>query len=157
MKRFCCLICIISLLLTGCSMLGERIKEPVSFYYVRENYQKDMQNVIGSEVREASGHRDDLSYLLALYSMGPSEEGLRSPLPRNTVVTLSEYTDANLELRLSDSALPLSDADFTLASTCVALTCMDLTDAAQVKITCGDREMIIRKDQLLLDSSNAQN
>jgi len=49
-KLICFLLCF-CFLLTGCSVSGERIKEPVKFYYVRENYQKDMEPVIASEVR----------------------------------------------------------------------------------------------------------
>ena len=57
MKRLICLLVASCILLSGCSGIGEWIKEPVTFYYVREDYQKDMEQVIVSEVLEASGHR----------------------------------------------------------------------------------------------------
>lgn len=153
MKHLNCLILIFCLLLSGCSNTGEWIKEPVTFYYVQENYQKDMDPVIVSEVREASGHKDDLSYLLALYSMGPSDEDLNSPLPRNTKIEPSEPTEEGLELHLSENVLALSDADFTLASACLSLTCIELTGVQQVTVVCGDRTIIMQKETLLLYSS----
>lgn len=156
MKRLICLILLSCLLLSGCSIAGERIKEPVTFYYVRESYQKDMEQVIASEVREASGHREDLAYLLALYSMGPSTEELKSPLPRNTKIEPAERTEDSIELRLSDSVLTLTDADFTLASACISLTCMELTGVQQVTVVCGEKSITIQKDHLLLYGGSVQ-
>lgn len=157
MKRLFCLILVFALFLSGCSVLGERIKEPVTFYYVRTNYQKDMEQVIMSEVREASGHRDDLSYLLALYSMGPSKEDLTSPLPRNTQIIPIERTSDSIVLSLSGNSLTMTDVDFTLASTCLALTCMELTNVHQITVECEDRKMTIREDNLLLHGGNVLN
>lgn len=150
MKRLICLLLISCLCLTGCSMAGEWIKEPVTFYYVRESYQKDMEPVIASEVREASGHRNDLPYLLALYSMGPSTENLKSPVPRNTKIVPTERTDDSIVLSLSEAVLAMNDADFTLASACIALTCMELIDIQQVTVICGDKTITIQEDNLLL-------
>lgn len=153
MKRVIFLVIVSCLLLSGCSVLGERIKEPVVFYYISADYQEDMEQVIVSEVREAAGHRDDLSYLLALYSMGPITEDLKTPLPRNTKITLLAYTDDHIELDLSDGNPAMTDADFTLASACIAMTCTELTEVRQITVQCGDRMITIQQDSLLLDSS----
>ena len=157
MKRFVCLILLFSMLLSGCHVLQGRIKEPVTFYYVSQNYQENMGQVIVSEVREAAGHRYDLPYLLALYSMGPTSEGLVSPFPKNTKMTLNTCADNSMELSLSDSALILTDAEFTLAGACIAKTCMELTDVEQVTIICGDRKITIRNNNLLLSSDVLSN
>ena len=157
MKRCICVLILICLCLSGCSITGERIKEPVTFYYIRENYQKDMNQVIASELREAAGHRDDLPYLLALYSMGPSKEGFISPFPRNTRIIPVTRTENSIELSLSDGVLALSEADFTLASACIAMTCMELTDVQEVTVLCTDRRISIRRDNLLLYSDMLQN
>lgn len=149
MKRLICLILLFSLLLTGCTMVGEHIKEPVSFYYIQKNYQKNMDQVIVSELREASGHKDDLSYLLALYSMGPSSKELISLIPRNTTIIPTERSESSIELTLSENVLALTDANFTLASACIALTCMELLDVEQVTILCDDRSITIGEDTLL--------
>lgn len=139
---FCCLC--------GCSITGERMKEPVVFYYVRDDYQKDMEPVIASEIREASGHSGDLAYLLALYSMGPSQENLKAVLPRNTRILSSESTDHGVVVTLSEAAMTLTDADFTLASACLALTCMEIMDTQQVTIVCDDKSITMQKDTLML-------
>jgi uncharacterized protein YceK len=152
MRRLILFLLVSCLLLSGCSAIGERIKEPVPFYYVREDYQESMEQVILSEVREASGHRNDLPYLLALYSMGPTSEGLVSPFPKNTRMTLITCADNSIELSLSDGVLILTDAEFTLAGACIAKTCMELTDVEQVTIICGDRTITISDDNLLLSS-----
>ena len=149
MKRLWCFLMVFCLIFSGCSFSGERIKEPVTFYYVRENYQKDMDQVIASEVREAAGHRDDLAYLLALYSMGPASEELTSILPGNTGLTLTEYLDESIILTLSEQAEPLTDGDFTLACACISLTCMELSDIQSVTLICGERTITIRENQLL--------
>lgn len=149
MKRVFCLLFLCIFLLSGCSFLGERIKEPVTFYYVRANYQKNMEQVIGSEIREAAGHREDLPYLLVLYSMGPSNAELTSVLPRNTTITLTEYLDDSIQLELSESAEGMTDVDFTLACACISMTCMELADIQQVILVCGDRNITMQKDKLL--------
>ena len=152
MKRLISLIIFFSLLMSGCSTAGEWIKEPVTFYYVQRDYQKDMEQVIISEIREASGHRNDIAYLLALYSMGPSNEDLKSPFPRNTSILPTARTPYSIELSLSESAATMTD--LTLASACIALTCMELTDVQQVSVICGDRNIIIREDNLLMYMTN---
>lgn len=153
MKRFQILILICCLFLSGCSNTGERIKEPVTFYYIQENFQRDMDPVIVSEVREASGHKEDLPYLLALYSMGPSDEDMKSPLPRNTKIEPLGPTEDSLELRLSENVLTVSDVDYTLASACLSLTCIELTGVSQVTVVCGERSITMQKDTLMLTSS----
>ncbi len=56
------------------------MKNPVTFYYPRREYQYGAEDgVISSEQREASGHADDLHYLLSLYLIGPSSDELVSP------------------------------------------------------------------------------
>ena len=157
MRRLILFLLVSCLFLSGCSVIGERIKEPVSFYYVREDYQKSMEQVILSEVREAAGHRDDLPYLLALYSMGPTSEELVSPFPKNTRMIPITRTEGSMELSLSDNALILTDAEFTLAGACIAKTCMELTGVQQVTIVCGDRQINIRNDNLLLYSDMIEN
>jgi spore germination protein GerM len=155
MKRIISLYLLLCLL-TGCSSMGERLKEPVNFYYVRENYREEMGEVISPEVREASGHRYDLPYLLALYSLGPSQEDLHSLLPRNTTILPTERTPHSVELTLSENTQAMTDADFTLTSACLAMTCMELLDIRQVTVISGDRNITLREDNLMLYNSIVQ-
>lgn len=150
MKRRICLILLMGIFLSGCGGLGERIKEPVTFYYIREDYQKDMGPVIVSEVREASGHTGDLPYLLALYTMGPATEGLQSPFARNTRIIPTEHTKAGVVLSISEGTNIMSDAEYTLASACLAMTCMEMTNASQITVVYEERSVTITQDNLMM-------
>ena len=155
MKRLICLA-LSMLLLCGCGIMGERIKEPVTFYYVRGDYHRNMESVIVSEDREAAGHKDDLPYLLALYSMGPSTDGFVSPFPKNTRIIPTEHTEAGIVLSLSDVPESRTDAEFTLAGACLSLTCMELTDASQITVISGDRSVTINTDNLIMMETGHQ-
>jgi len=150
MRRFLCSILALCFLLCGCAIQAERMKQPVTFYYVRSGYAENMSEVIGSEERDASGHRGELSYLLALYLMGPSQEGLHSPFPHSTRILSMEQADSRLTLTLSDTSGVMTDADFSLACACVALTCLDLTGAESITIISAERTVTIGRDNLAL-------
>jgi len=147
MKRIIPLFLLLSLLLSAC---GDRIREPVTFYYVRANYEQDMSAIIASEEREASGHRNDLSYLLALYFMGPADEDLQSPVPRSTSLFNIFREDSTITLDLSDTATTMTDAEFTLACSCLTLTCLEITDAESVVINSGSRSLTMNAETLIL-------
>ena len=151
MKRLISLFLLLGVLLSGCSM-GERIKEPVTFYYIQANYQEEMGNVIAPEVREAAGHRYDLPYLLALYSMGPSKAGLVSPFPVNTMILPVEHSEDGLVLSILDEIQDMTDAEYTIASACLAMTFLEIIDVEQITVICGDRSITLKPDTLLTDS-----
>lgn len=154
MKRVLIFLSLAALLLCGCTRSGERIKDPVSFYYLQAEYQYGTEgSVIASEEREASGHRQDLLYLMKLYMMGPAGEELRSPLPRGIQVLSAEAAGDLVTLTISDTAGGLSDIDFSLAGACLSLTCFDLTEAAKVTIISGERSLTFSQDTLNLYDS----
>ncbi len=152
MKRLLCLTLGLCLLLPGC---GERLKEPVTFYYLRANYQYgSADGVIASEEREASGHRENLSYLLALYLMGPADEELSAPLPKSTRVLSAERSGHAVILELSDKEL--TDAEFTLACACLTLTCLEMVGGETVTVTIGAHTATMSRDSLTLYDSSAE-
>ncbi len=152
MKRIVCLGLLLCLLMPGCA---DPFKEPVTFYYLRKEFQFGVEDgVIASEAREASGHTDDLSYLIALYLMGPANEQLTSPLPNGTRI-LTSRVDQIIYLDLSDHAQDLADSDFTLACACLSLTCFGITNAQEVIITCGSRSITMDRDSLSLFDDSA--
>jgi len=135
MRRMIAFLLLVCFLLSSCSASGERIKSPAIFYYLQSQpdyFSED--GVIASEKRETSGHKNDISYLLALYLMGPSDESLTSPLPENCVLYYTEIMDETLILRISSLDNSLSDYEFSLACACLALTCFDITDAQKVTV-----------------------
>ena len=155
MKRMIALSLVLCLMLSGCATFGERIKDPVTFHYLCSSYREDLCCVIVSEQRESSGHIGDLSYLLALYSMGPVSEDMTSPLPLGTRITASRQ-DGNILLQLNDACAGLSDIEFSLACACLTLTCLDITAAETVTITCGDRTKTMDRSALTLADAPAE-
>lgn len=153
MKRFTAIVLVCCFLLSGCRALADRIKEPVTFYYVRTDYQNDLSIVIGSEEREASGHRDDLSYLMALYLMGPANESLSTPIPSGIRIYVETNNKYHVKLTLSEPSSPLTDAQFSIICACLSMTCLDLTQTETVTITCGSRSASMTRDNLCFSDS----
>ena len=44
----------------------------------------------------------------------------------------------------------MTDAEYTLASACLAMTCMELIDTEQVTVMCGERSVTINAENLLM-------
>lgn len=153
MKKIVSILLLACLLLTGC---GSHIKEPVTFYYVRASYQEDMQNIIATEERESSGHRQDLSYLMALYFMGPAGDDLVSPIPRGCSLLHVSIEGGVITLELSDTENSMTDAQFSLACACLSLTCLDMTLADSVTVLSGNRSVTMTADNLVLLDSSTQ-
>lgn len=144
MRRFLSLILVLALCLSGCGFRGDSQKEPVMFYYLRTYSGSDTydnfftEGIIGSESREASGHQQDLSYLLAMYLQGPLDPELTSPFPVGCQVTEILQEEGQLTLRLSRMITAKTDMELTIACACLAKTCLDLTDADTVHIESRD-------------------
>lgn len=155
MKRTLCMILIAAALFSGCSISGERIKEPVHFYYLKNEFEyRSESGVISFEEREASGHRDNLSYLLALYRMGPSSEELRLPFPEGTALLMMEQSPKEIKLALGNHASSMSDAELSLACACLTLTCSELTDVERVTVVNGQQSITMTPESItLIDSS----
>ena len=157
MKRLLCLILTAAMvlgLLPGCA---ERAKEPVTFYYLRENPGRGLGPEIAGEIREGSGHRDNLRELLSVYLMGPADKELTSPLPRGTILYQLEQTEDSVTIGISDTTDALSDSRFSLACACLSLTCMELLSVREVTVVSGSRNTTIRRDsQILKDTIQPQ-
>ena len=140
MKRFLCIVLILSVLFSGCALSSNRLKEPVTFYYPRahdhqENYDDFFAGgTIGSEVWEASGHRSDLNYLLSMYLQGPLDSGLQRPFPSECRVVGITLEDRTLTVKLNAMAAKLDEIALSVACACLATTCLELTDAETVTI-----------------------
>ena len=94
MKRFAVLLITFSLMLSfsSCGAEKESPSDAVHFYYVRSDFEYHSEdNVIVAEQRELSGSKDDLSYMLTLYMLGPIKENLVSPFPsRARIIDIKE-------------------------------------------------------------------
>lgn len=155
MKRLTAALLVLLLLFSGCAGEQAQDEHTVTFYYLEKDYPYDGQGtVIVPEERQTDGSRRDLTYLLALYLMGPTEEEHVMPLPSGTRIYGSLQDNGNLLLQLSDRAKNLSDSEFTLACACLTMTCLEFTDAKTVTVQLGDRSTTMGADSLtLLDTS----
>ena len=149
MRRFLCMILFFALILGGCSG-----KESASFYYCRNDYiYNSADGVITSEKRDITGHADDLGLLVSLYLMGPLEKNLHSPFPAETKLISVDTSDTTLVLTISDVGYALSESEYTLACTCLALTCLEFTQSSTVTIVSGEKSISIDPAQLTLYDS----
>ena len=125
MKRLTALL-LAAILLTGCSFSGTRMKEPVTFYYLHaqtdSNTYDDFfsKGIIGSETREASGHRENLKYLLAVYMKGPLAPELASPFPAGCTILEIHQENGQLSILLNPILAETRDLDITIACACLA-------------------------------------
>ena len=142
MRKLVCVLTVLCLLapLAACSSL----KEPVSFYYPRQYdaiaYGEEA-GFISPEEREASGHWGDLSYLLALYLAGPLSEELVNPFPAGTLLENLVLHQDSIVIVLSGEFSQLSGVELTVACTCIASTCFELSEANEITIISDETEL----------------
>ena len=165
MKRFFAFIFAITLLLSGCSLANQNMKEPVEFYYLRtcsgnEDYKAYFSDgAIVAELREASGHKEDLFYLISMYLRGPLTPELTSPFPSGSAVSRVIRDGDTLYVNLNAAAANAEDLELTLVWACLAKTCMALTDATVIHIESRniDGKMLFQQtvtgDTLIWDES----
>lgn len=153
MKKILCAALAAVLLITLLPGCGQKMKEPVTFYYQVTDYQGTMVCPIAGEEREVAGYRDNLKYLLTFYLMGPISQELASPLPQGTQLQSINQSSEELTIEISDTASTLSDSAFSLACACLSTTCMGLTNAEAVTVVSGSRSLTLDKDNLLLSDT----
>lgn len=149
MKRFFCLI-LSAFLLTGCSFTSS-VSDPVNYYYPRAEADYNQESsLIAYEQREATGHRNNLGYLMSMYLMGPVNETLVSPFPADTTIFSIWMDGRSITLEISDTTRTLTDAEFSLACACLTMTCLDITNAQKISIVSGERTFTSDGSDLLL-------
>ena len=125
----------------------------VNFYYPRKNYAYGTpEGAIGWEARDVGHRKRNLPYLLAIYLEGPFHPDLEAPFPgpnRRQVQTLTQSRD-QVTITLADLGVGLTDSQFNLSCACIAKTALELTDVQRVKITSGERSVVMTRENLLL-------
>ena len=132
------------------------ILEPVNYFYIRSSYEyTNSETFFGSEAREASGHKEDLTYLLEQYFLGPQSEGLSQPFPEGcSLISFSVRTNNTITLVLTDAFAELSGIDLSIACICLAKTVTGITGYPKVIIRTqsqlldGKKSITIRDDEL---------
>ena len=140
MKRFFSLSLILALLLSGCAFGREQFIEPVTFYYLKAHSDRESyaaffgEGAIGSELREASGHRYDLNYLAALYLRGPTDPQLTPSFPSGSQVLEIGFERGTLHITMNTIPSQLNDMDLSVACACLSKTFMELTKVDTVLV-----------------------
>ena len=91
-----------------------------------------------------------MQYLLSLYLMGPLNQDLVPAFSENTRLLSHSSNGTRIYIELSDTSEDLTDADFSLACACLALTCIKASGTEEITIISGSRTLTIREDMLLL-------
>ena len=139
MKKFICLLLVItiSFLLIACH--SKSSKDTQLFYYLRKEIDFESETpVIGSELRRSG---TDLNAILQLYLKGPESAELSSPIPADTTLISTEIQDDTLSICLSDSFAQITGLDLTLACVALSKTAMEITDVQIVRI-CTENEQL---------------
>ena len=116
---------------------GGDILEPVEFFYPRKTVTYvygATDGVITSESREASGHVNDLNYLLAMYLRGPQDTGLRNPFPTGCKLEEVYAEGSTLYIRFSKEFTTLENAELTLACASLSKTCFSIIGYETISI-----------------------
>ena len=141
---------ILCLLIWFC-MAGCNQAQKVSFYYPRTEIQYGISDgVIAAEARELSDSEYNLEYILKLYLEGPVSQDLHTPFPAGTALISVSIEEGQLTLTLSESFQQLENLEYTMACTCIASTCLSLTDAKSVTILSGDSMITLTQDTVSL-------
>lgn len=166
MKRFISvtIILLICCSLLACSTFGTGLKNPVTFYYPRSitTYGQE-DSIISSEFREASGHANDLEYLISLYLHGPMDDTMVATFPQGTKLISLNQKNGVLYLTLSDSFANQSSLDLSVACACLSKTCFELCAVEKVEIRTeniplGNTQVIVMtKDNVQFYDNSAQN
>lgn len=155
----------IAALLFGCKLPDQK-EDTLHFYYrVAElSYSGSATDVIACESRSLSIQRDNLRHLLLLYFYGPLDQNLRSVFPVGTAVTSLKTEEDTLFITLdTDEALP-QGVDWTVACVCLAKTCFELVDTAQIQIEIADdpslttlltRDNVVLSDSILIPTESS--
>ena len=149
MKKFLCLIIAAALAAALCAChFGSRsaLLEPVEFFYPRKSvsfiYSSEL-GILDTELREGSGHTNDLNYLLSMYLRGPQDERMRNPFPAGCMLESVHWEEDTLYLTLSSEFTALENANLTVACAGLTKTCLSLTDARAVCIKSANNQKTI--------------
>ena len=142
---------VISLAFSGCILSTDDPENTTTLYYIRSEYQYyGSDNVIVGEERIVVSRTDTFDQLMELYLVGPLDDGLIAPLPKDTqLIDIQEYSGL-LEITLSDTEIALSDSEFSLACVCIGKTIMESSDIIQVTVSSGERSMTVNRTNYLL-------
>ena len=143
MKKIVALMIAVLLLFAGC--YDEKpISNPITFYYIpaepmlESDFHHDV-SYIRPDVRDGSYLGTSVVEMIVAYLRGPSEgSGLASPFPAGTFLYSINRSYDTVYVIMDGTFSTLTDLDLTIACTCLAKTCIELTGAQIVEISAKD-------------------
>lgn len=153
-----CQLLTVAMLLGGCLPAETKAEKPINFYYLHSEigYRAD-QDILVPQVWDAADHFGDMRYILESYLQAPVPDGMVSPFPRGLSLVAVWSVGDCLYVKLNEQITTLSGLELTLACSCIAKTCFELSAHEQVRISSaggsldGADYITIHADSLLLN------
>lgn len=143
-----------ALCLTGCFRRSNALLYPIQFYYVEQEIEYgEKGSIISAELHESAGHEGELAEMLYLYFIGPVEEYLVNPFPENTRFLDFSQDGTALTILLSEEAGTLDHPQYSLACTCLSMTCMEIVPVDTVTVSSGSRSITTSRDCILIQDT----
>ena len=166
MKKLLCIFLSILLVLPliSCSTHKIDIQDPINFYYRKTQMDYGAAaSVLGKEVRDSNGNRNNYSYLIYLYLQGPTNYAFYSPFPKDTSLVSIDLREDTAYVLLSPHMAQLTDLQLSIACACMTMTVCEMTGAENVCISAVNSTLdgnpsitMSLKNILLLDDSNIE-
>lgn len=164
-KVLCILMAALLLLFAACdknTVLPEQMQNPVQLFYCRTEIDYGTEDgVIAAQTVDFGETRPTLSALLDRYLLGPTQEGLQSPFPKQLQVLSARQEKNKVMVQLDRTYDELSGINATVADACLAKTLLLFTGAEKVELLIcnakGDTlrsRIVADSDILLLDDSS---
>ena len=141
MKKISILLCITLILqmLCACASKQEELKEPVNFYYCKnEATFNSPTGVIFPEVREGAGYHGNLTGFLQSYLNGPKSNDVSSFIPSDVYLVSCEVNQDKVMIVFSKSFEKLSGINLSTACCALLLTVHDYTGANTIVVSAKD-------------------
>lgn len=154
MKRITSILLCLLLLLCGCEKTDE-YQKPARFYYLSSQVDYASGNAIIDYQTVETSQMGQTVHILRSYLQGLDDSRFVSPFPTDLQLHTYRLEENVAYLVFSDELAELTNLDLTLACSCIALTCMDLTGASQVSIE-AESSLLGGQKTILLDKASMQ-
>lgn len=139
MKRLLILILVLGIGLS-CAACTQDAEEQTFFYYLRtrETIAYGEPDALVAPVCMDIPPELPFEDVIALYLSGPTDETLLSPFPQGTQLLSTIERKDMLVLVMSGEFSSLDGIQLTLAGTCLAVTCQELTGQGRIQVRSGE-------------------
>lgn len=164
MKKIFCIILVITIMTcTACQIESEKPLSTITVYYkASELTFGSAEGVITPYALDATGHKDDIEYLLNAYFSKIPSGNCADTFPAGTRVVSISLDALTAKVVLCDEFAKIGDLDLTIACACLTQTVISLTGCQEVIISAETAQLdgnnfitLSRDSYLLLDESGS--